>query len=222
MVKKAVGERSLPLPSPSLSLLPYPPVLSPLLSPSPAAKRPPENQPGGLGERYKLPQWGPRRNILVYFELENRTWRRVLKFVYRRILQMPWEKKQLYRQECRNGVPAFIKVAKRRCVASRIDLSTELDDGGAIIRYWLEALRQHIPPPRQPLICSICGPLACAFSDCCRTRDEQPYCQYCNGKIHSFKKFRNPNPCPDKHQNLIDWSLDYFQPFRTISERFGH
>ena len=44
-------------------------------------------------------------------------------------------------------------------------------------------------------------------------------CQYCNVKIPS-KKFLDPDPDTDYHQNLIEWSSDYVQPFRKISWRF--
>jgi len=33
----------------------------------------------------------------------------------------------------------------------------------------IKALVERKSPPRQPLICSAWGPLACLFSDCCRT-----------------------------------------------------
>jgi len=86
-VRKEVGNA--PLPSPSLSFLPSPPIPSlphpSLPLPFPDAKQPPESQLG---------VWGAlgRKRISVYFELENCTWRqhcdlRVLKFVYRRNVQ---------------------------------------------------------------------------------------------------------------------------------------
>jgi len=56
-----VGEHSPPIPSLSVSLRPSRPLPSRFL-PSPAAKRPPENQLRGLRERCKLPQWGQGRS----------------------------------------------------------------------------------------------------------------------------------------------------------------
>ena len=51
--------------------------------------------------------------------------------------------------------------------------------------------RERKPPPKQPLICSVRGPLACIFSDCCGT-----------AVVKSLRKI----PDRDYRQNLIDWS----------------
>ena len=63
--------------SPSLFRIPF---LLPFLLSPPLPEAAPWKSAMGLGELYNFPQWGPgqssgRIRILVYFELENRTWR---------------------------------------------------------------------------------------------------------------------------------------------------